>query len=243
MVSALMLRERIKMMEWFLNTDLWHSIYASLIEGERWKMLLNGLGTTLIITIGAMALGTVLGIILALCKISKIKPLKWISSFYIDVIRGTPVVVQLLIMYFVIFASWNVNKTLIAIIAFGLNSAAYVAEIIRAGILGVDKGQMEAGRSLGLTHAQTMARIIMPQAIKSILPTYANEFIVLVKETAVAGYIAIEDLTKMGDIIRSKTYEALIPLLIVALIYLFITSILSKVFKRLEERMRASDSR
>ena len=184
-----------------------------------------------------------MGIVLALLKISKVKPLKWISSFYIDVIRGTPVVVQLLIMYFVIFASVDVNKTLIAVIAFGLNSAAYVAEIIRAGILGVDKGQMEAGRSLGLTHWQTMARIIMPQAVKSILPTYANEFIVLVKETAVAGYIAIEDLTKMGDIIRSKTYEALVPLLIVALIYLCITTILSKVFKHLEERMRASDSR
>lgn len=231
------------MMEWFLNTDLWHSIYISLIEGSRWKTLLSGLGTTLTITVGAMLLGTVLGIVLALLKISKVKPLKWISSFYIDVIRGTPVVVQLLIMYFVIFASVDVNKTLIAVIAFGLNSAAYVAEIIRAGILGVDKGQMEAGRSLGLTHWQTMARIIMPQAVKSILPTYANEFIVLVKETAVAGYIAIEDLTKMGDIIRSKTYEALVPLLIVALIYLCITTILSKVFKHLEERMRASDSR
>lgn len=231
------------MIEWFLNTDLWHSIHISLIEGARWKTLMSGLGTTLIITIGAMALGTVLGVILALLKISKIKPLRWLSSFYIDVIRGTPVVVQLLIMYFVVFASVNMSKTIIAIIAFGLNSGAYVAEIIRAGILGVDKGQMEAGRSLGLTHGQTMARIIMPQAIKAILPTYANEFIVLVKETSVAGYIAIEDLTKMGDIIRSKTYEALVPLLIVALIYLFITSILSKVFKHLEERMRASDTR
>lgn len=230
-------------MEWFLDSKLWKSIYLSLIEGSRWKTLLSGLGTTLTITIGAMILGTVLGIVLALMKISKVKPLKWISSLYIDIIRGTPVVVQLLIMYFVVFASVNINKTIIAMIAFGMNSGAYVAEIIRAGIIGVDKGQMEAGRSLGLTHGQTMARIIMPQAIKSILPTYANEFIVLVKETAVAGYIAIEDLTKMGDIIRSKTYEALVPLLIVALIYLFITSILSKVFRHLEERMRASDSR
>lgn len=230
-------------MEWFFNTGLWNSIRLSLIEGSRWKTLLSGLGTTLTITVGAMVLGTILGVILALLKISKVKPLKWISSIYIDIIRGTPVVVQLLIMYFVVFASVNVNKTIIAIIAFGMNSGAYVAEIIRAGIIGVDKGQTEAGRSLGLTHGQTMARIIMPQAIKSILPTYANEFIVLVKETAVAGYIAIEDLTKMGDIIRSKTYEALVPLLIVALIYLFITSILSKVFRYLEERMRASDSR
>lgn len=230
-------------MEWFFNTGLWNSIRLSLIEGSRWKTLLSGLGTTLTITVGAMVLGTILGVILALLKISKVKPLKWISSIYIDIIRGTPVVVQLLIMYFVVFASVNVNKTIIAIIAFGMNSGAYVAEIIRAGIIGVDKGQTEAGRSLGLTHGQTMARIVMPQAIKSILPTYANEFIVLVKETAVAGYIAIEDLTKMGDIIRSKTYEALVPLLIVALIYLFITSILSKVFRYLEERMRASDSR
>lgn len=230
-------------MEWFLNTDLWKAIYSSLIEGDRWKALMSGLGTTLTITIGAMLLGTVLGILFALMKISKVKFLNWISSLYIDVIRGTPVVVQLLIMYFVVFASVNINKTLIAIIAFGMNSGAYVAEIIRAGILGVDKGQMESGRSLGLTHSQTMVHIIMPQAIKNILPTYANEFIVLVKETAVAGYIAIEDLTKMGDIIRSKTYEALIPLLIVALIYLFITSILSRVFRRLERRMRASDNR
>lgn len=230
-------------MEWFLDTKLWNSIRLSLIEGSRWKTLLQGLGTTLTITAGAMVLGTILGVILALMKISKTKPLKWISSIYIDIIRGTPVVVQLLIMYFVVFASVNVNKTIIAIIAFGMNSGAYVAEIIRAGIVGVDKGQTEAGRSLGLTHAQTMARIVMPQAIKSILPTYANEFIVLVKETAVAGYIAIEDLTKMGDIIRSKTYEALVPLLIVALIYLFITSILSKIFRYLEERMRAGDSR
>ncbi len=230
-------------MEWFLNTDLWKAIYSSLIEGARWKSLMSGLGTTLTITLGAMLLGTVLGILFALMKISKLKPLNWISSLYIDVIRGTPVVVQLLIMYFVVFASVNINKTLIAIIAFGMNSGAYVAEIIRAGILGVDKGQMESGRSLGLTHSQTMVHIIMPQAIKNILPTYANEFIVLVKETAVAGYIAIEDLTKMGDIIRSKTYEALIPLLIVALIYLFITSILSRIFRRLERRMRASDNR
>ncbi len=230
-------------MEWFLNTNLWKAINSSLIVGDRWKALMSGLGTTLTITIGAMLLGTILGILFALMKISKVKPLKWISSIYIDIIRGTPVVVQLLIMYFVVFASVNINKTVIAIIAFGLNSGAYVAEIIRAGILGVDKGQMESGRSLGLTHSQTMVHIIMPQAIKNILPTYANEFIVLVKETAVAGYIAIEDLTKMGDIIRSKTYEALVPLLIVALIYLIITSILSRVFRRLERRMRASDNR
>lgn len=230
-------------MEWFLNTNLWKAINSSLIVGDRWKALMSGLGTTLTITIGAMLLGTILGILFALMKISKVKPLKWISSIYIDVIRGTPVVVQLLIMYFVVFASVSINKTLIAIIAFGMNSGAYVAEIIRAGILGVDKGQMESGRSLGLTHSQTMVHIIMPQAIKNILPTYANEFIVLVKETAVAGYIAIEDLTKMGDIIRSKTYEALVPLLIVALIYLVITSILSRVFRRLERRMRASDNR
>ena len=230
-------------MEWFLDTKLWQSINASLIVGDRWKSLMSGLGTTLTITIGAMLLGTILGILFALMKISKVKPLKWISSIYIDIIRGTPVVVQLLIMYFVVFASVSINKTLIAIIAFGMNSGAYVAEIIRAGILGVDKGQMESGRSLGLTHRQTMVHIFMPQAIKNILPTYANEFIVLVKETAVAGYIAIEDLTKMGDIIRSKTYEALVPLLIVALIYLVITSILSRLFRHLERRMRESDNR
>lgn len=230
-------------MEWFLDTKLWQSINASLIVGDRWKSLMSGLGTTLTITIGAMLLGTILGILFALMKISKVKPLKWISSIYIEIIRGTPVVVQLLIMYFVVFASVSINKTLIAIIAFGMNSGAYVAEIIRAGILGVDKGQMESGRSLGLTHSQTMVHIIMPQAIKNILPTYANEFIVLVKETAVAGYIAIEDLTKMGDIIRSKTYEALVPLLIVALIYLVITSILSRLFRHLERRMRESDNR
>ncbi len=219
------------------------AFYKTFIEGNRWMMLVNGLKVTAIITLLAMLIGTILGILLALMKISRVKILRGISGLYIDIIRGTPLVVQLLIIYFVVFASVDISKTFVAVVAFGLNGGAYIAEIIRAGILGVDKGQFEAGRSLGLTHTQTMARIIMPQAIKNILPTYANEFIVMVKETAVAGYIAIEDLTKAGDMIRGSTYEAFLPLLAVALIYLLINWPLSKLFKRVEERMRKSDTR
>ena len=156
-------------------------------------------------------------------------------------IRGTPVVVQLLIIYFVIFASVSVDKIIVAVMAFGFNSGAYVAEIFRSGIMSIDNGQMEAGRSLGFTYSQTMFYIVMPQAFKNVLPALGNEFIVLLKETSVSGYIALQDLTKGGDIIRSQTYSAFMPLFAVALIYLVMVLIFTKLVNMLERRLRNSD--
>ncbi len=222
--------------EW--ASGLWDSIYLNLIESDRYMIILNGLLVTLEITFFAVIIGTVLGVIAALMKISSNKLLSGISSVYITVMRGTPLVTQLLIIYFVIFGSVNIDKTLVAVIAFGLNSGAYVAEIIRAGIQAVDKGQMEAGRSLGLSKNQTMTHIILPQAVKNILPAYVNEFVVLIKETAIVGYIAVEDLTKAGDIIRSRTFDAFVPLITVALIYLVMTMLLTKLFQYVERRMK-----
>lgn len=221
---------------WF--SGIWDKIYQNLIEADRYMLLVNGLLVTLEITFFAIIIGTLVGILAALMKISSNKLLSGISSVYITIMRGTPLVTQLLIIYFVIFGPFDVDKKLIAIVAFGLNSGAYVAEIIRAGIQAVDKGQMEAGRSLGLSKNQTMASIILPQAVKNILPAYVNEFVVLVKETAIVGYIAIEDLTKAGDVIRSRTFEAFVPLITVALIYLLITTLLSKLFTYVERRLK-----
>ena len=160
---------------------------------------------------------------------------------YLTVIRGTPVVVQLLIIYFVIFGSVDIDKVLVAVIAFGINSGAYVAEIFRAGIMSIDKGQMEAGRSLGLSYFQTMRTIILPQAFKNVLPALGNEFIVLLKETSVSGYIALQDLTKGGDIIRSQTYDAFFPLIAVALIYLAVVMFLSALMGKLERRLKENE--
>ena len=164
----------------------------------------------------------------------------FICKIYLTVIRGTPVVIQLMISYYIIFASSR-NGVLIAIIAFGINSGAYVAEIVRAGIMSVDNGQMEAGRSLGFTFVQTMAYIIIPQAFKNVLPSLANEFIVLLKETSVAGYVAVRDLTKAGDIVRGTTYSAFMPLIGVALVYLILVVFFSWLVGKLERRLRASD--
>ena len=227
---------------------LFDEIYRNIIYQDRWLYLLKGLWVTVEVTFFAILLGTILGMVLALMRISnfklfRIRILEKISSFYITIIRGTPLMVQLLIIYFVVFASVDIDKVIVAVIAFGLNSAAYVAEIIRGGILSVDKGQTEAGRSLGLSYTQTMRHIVMPQAIKNALPAYTSEFIVLIKETAIVGYIALEDLTKVGDTIRSRTFSALVPLLTVALIYLLLTGVLAKLFMRLERRLRRSDNR
>ena len=164
-----------------------------------------------------------------------------ICKLYLTIIRGTPVVVQLLIIYFVIFASVDVDKVIVAVIAFGINSAAYVAEIFRGGIMSIDIGQMEAGRSLGFSYWQTMMHIILPQAFKTVLPTLGNEFIVLLKETSVAGYIALQDLTKGGDIIRSRTYDAFFPLISVAIIYLVMVMIFTKLVSMLERRLQQSE--
>jgi ABC-type amino acid transport system permease subunit len=160
---------------------------------------------------------------------------------YVTIIRGTPVMIQLLIIYYVIFASTNIDKVLVAVLAFGLNSAAYMTEIVRSGIMSIDKGQFEAGRSLGFNYLQTMIHIIFPQAFKNILPALGNEFIVLIKETSVAGYVALKDLTYVGNLIRSRTYEAFFPLITIALIYLIIVMILSYFLKKLERRLRNSD--
>lgn len=216
------------------------------IKDDRWHYIADGLKVTLIVTFCAVLIGVVLGFLLAIVrstydKTGKLKLLNLIFQIYITVIRGTPVVVQLLIIYFVIFASVDVSKTIVAILAFGMNSSAYVAEIFRSGIMAVDNGQFEAGRSLGFNYRQTMIYIIMPQAFKNVLPALGNEFIVLLKETSVAGYIALQDLTKGGDIIRSRTYDALMPLMAVAIIYLVMVMIFSKLVSMLERRLRNSD--
>lgn len=229
-------------------SDFAEKFYDNFIKDARWQYLANGLGKTLIITALALVLGLMLGFIIAVIrsthdKTGKLKILNFLSKIYLTVIRGTPVVVQLLIIYFVIFGSLDIDKMLVAVLAFGLNSGAYVAEIVRSGIMSIDNGQFEAGSSLGLSYTQTMINIIMPQAFKNILPALANEFIVLLKETSIAGYIAIEDLTKGGDIIRSITYEAFMPLIAVALIYLVIVMILTHLVSRLERRLAKNDKR
>lgn len=210
--------------------------------------LVRGLGNTLTITIFALLIGVVLGFLIALVrtthdKTGKVKILNIICKIYLTAIRGTPVMVQLLIIYYVVFASVRVDKLVAAALAFGLNSAAYVAEIIRSGIMSIDSGQMEAGRSLGMSYSMTMIYIIAPQAFKNILPALANEFIVLIKETSVSGYIGAMDLTRGGDIIRSTTYEAFLPLMAVALIYLVIVMVLTAGVSKLERRLRSNERR
>lgn len=216
------------------------------LENSRWQFILTGLKNTLIISLFAVIVGIVLGFLIAVVrsthdKSGHLKILNAVCHVYLTVIRGTPAMVQLLIVYYVIFASVNIEKMVVAIIAFGLNSAAYVAEIIRSGIMSIDEGQTEAGRSLGLNFTQTMRLIILPQALKNVLPALGNEFIVLLKETSISGYIGLMDLTRGGDIIRSQTYEALFPLLMVAAIYLAIVCLLSWLVGRLERRLRVSE--
>ncbi|MBR1899359.1 MAG: amino acid ABC transporter permease [Oscillospiraceae bacterium] len=224
------------------------SFRQNFIENDRWKYLADGLKTTLIITFFAVLLGLVLGFLVAIIRSTYLRTKKLLipdilCRIYLTVIRGTPVVVQLLIIYFVIFASVPISKTLVAIIAFGVNSGAYVAEIVRGGIMAIDARQLEAGRSLGLNYRQTMTSIILPQAFKNVLPALANECIVLLKETSVAGYIAIADLTKGGDIIRSQTFSAFLPLLAVAVIYLVMVMLLTHLVSRLERRLALNDRR
>ncbi|GHU44369.1 amino acid ABC transporter permease [Clostridia bacterium] len=219
--------------------------HQNFIEGDRFLFLLKGLGNTLIIAAFAVLLGIVLGFLVAIIRASydregKFKFLNAICKIYITVIRGTPVLVQLLILYYIIMSSMN-NKILTAVLAFGLNSAAYVSEIMRSGIMSIDVGQFEAGRSLGLSYSAVMRHIILPQAVKNVLPALANEFIVLLKETSVSGYIGLMDLTRGGDIIRSTTYEAILPLLAVAAIYLVIVMCLSYAVGVLERRLRTSE--
>ena len=220
---------------------MFDSIYDTLISGQRWLLLLQGLGVTIYIAIVAIILGTILGAVFALFKISKNPVLRIVAEIYTTVIRGIPLATQLMIFYFVVFAPLGLDRVLVATLAYGINSGAYCTEIFRAGIQGVDSGQMEAGRSLGLNYWQTLTMIIFPQAAKAVLPTYTSEFIVLIKETSVASFIAVMDLTKAGDMIRNATYNAWIPLLSCALIYLCLTLGLTKLFSILEKRMAKSD--
>ncbi len=225
--------------------DFLDDFQRNFIQDNRWKYIVDGLKTTLVVTFLALILGVALGFLVAIIratydKTKKLKILNFICNIYITVIRGTPVVVQLLIIMYVIFASVNIEKVVVAVLAFGLNSGAYVAEIVRSGIMAVDDGQFEAGRSLGFNYVQTMVYIIMPQAFKNILPALGNEFIVLLKETSVAGYVALQDLTKGGDIIRSRTYSYM-PLIATALIYLAMVMGFSKLLGLLERRLRNSE--
>ena len=232
------------------------SFTKTFITDDRWLQLLKGLGVTLEITFFATLIGIAVGFLIAIIrsthdmtlgnkKCSKfsdyvLKFLNFICNIYITVIRGTPAVIQLMIMYYVIFASSR-NGIFSAILSFGLNSGAYVADIVRSGIMSIDKGQSEASRSLGFNYTQTMVWVIIPQAIKNILPALGNEFIVLLKETSIAGYVALQDLTYVGNLIRSRTYEAFFPLIVVALIYLILVLILSALLKKLERRLRSNE--
>ncbi len=220
--------------------------YANFIDGDGWLLMLKGLGVTFQITIFALIIGIVIGFLVAIVrstydKTGKMRVLNAICKLYLTVIRGTPVVVQLLIIYYVIFASVSIDKTIVAILSFGINSGAYVAEIVRGGIMSIDEGQFEAGRSLGFSYASTMWYIITPQAFKNILPALANEMIALLKETSVAGYIALNDLTRAGYTIRSRTFSAYMPLLAVAAIYLIVVVILTKLVGILERRLRTDE--
>ena len=233
---------------WFRTswTDFSDSFYINFIKDDRWKYLSDGFLVTLEIAFFAVLLGILLGFTVAVIrsthdKTGKLRFLNLLCKIYLTVIRGTPVVVQLLIIYFVIFGSVNVSKVLVAIVAFGVNSGAYVAEIIRSGIMSIDKGQFEAGRSLGLSYLQTMVYIILPQAFKNVLPALGNEFIVLLKETSVSGYIALQDLTTAGDIIRSQTYTAFMPLIAVAVIYLAVVMLFSFLLGKLERRLKNNE--
>jgi len=216
--------------------------YDNLIAGDRYQMIFRGLGVTLEVALCSAVIGTVLGCAIALMRLSKSKILRGISGVYVDIIRGTPLLVQLLIIYHLILVNVD-SQVLIAIIAFSVNSAAYVSEIVRSGILAIDKGQTEAGRSLGLSSASTMLLIVMPQAIKIIIPSLFNEFIALLKETSIVGYIGLMDVTKAGDFIRSRTFSAFFPYITVAAIYLIIVTVLSRVFAAVERRMRQGDNR
>lgn len=223
--------------------ELSATFYKCFIKDSRYSLLLSGIGVTIKVSILAVIIGILIGLVIAMCNLSKRKGLNLIGKVYTDVIRGTPSVTQLMIIYFCVFASVNWPKWIIAAIAFGINSGAYVSEIIRAGILSIDKGQTEAGRSLGLNGFQTMSRIVIPQAIKNIFPALCNEFIVLIKETAIVGYVGLMDIQKAGDFIKSATFEAFMPLIGTAVIYFVIIKALTVALGYIEKALRKSDAR
>ena len=238
---------------WF--SDLKADFVLNFIQQNRWKFIASGLGNTIIITFAALIIGVILGVLVAIIRSSYDKTnsemnsglskaffsfLNSICKLYLTVIRGTPVVVQLMIMYYIIFASSR-NSLMVAVLAFGINSGAYVAEIVRSGIMSIDEGQFEAGRSLGFDYKNTMWYVIIPQAFKNVLPALANEFIVLLKETSVAGYVTIRDLTMGGNIIRAATYSPFMPLVAVAIIYLIMVVFFTKLVSILERSLRKSE--
>lgn len=241
-------------------SDFQTKFYLNFIKDDRWKYITSGLGNTLKITIFALIFAVIIGVLVAIIRYSYDKNhtnkagnfiqsllqfllavANGICHVYLTIIRGVPVVVQLMIIYFIIFASPDVSKIFCAVVAFSLNSGAYVAEIVRGGLNSVDKGQFEAGRSLGFGYIATMWYIILPQAFKNILPALGNEAIMLLKDTSISGYVAIQDLTKGGDIIRSRTYDAFMPLIAVALIYLILVTILTLLLRRLERKLQSSE--
>ena len=234
-------------MEWYQKIDwlnnLIEDFYTCFIEDDRYMLIVDGIGVTVKVALLAAVLGMAIGFIIAVCNLSKSKILNFIGSVYTDVIRGTPSVTQLMIIYFVVFATVHWEKWIIAAIAFAINSGAYVSEIIRAGILSIDKGQTEAGRSLGLTSTQTMFYIVVPQAIKNIFPAMGNEFITLIKETAIVGYVGLVDIQKAGDFIKSATYEAFMPLVGIAVVYFILIKMLTLALGAIEKQLRKSDVR
>lgn len=226
--------------------DITQDLYLNFIKEDRYLWLLDGLKTTLLITFFAAILGIILGFIVAIIrsthdKSGHFKILNAVGRVYLTVIRGTPTMIQLLIMNFVIFGSVSLDKVIVGSLAFGINSGAYVAEIVRSGIMSIDPGQTEAGRSLGLNFTQTMKLIIMPQAFKNVLPALVNEFIVLLKETSIIGYIGMMDLTKGAMLIQSRTYNAFLPLIAAALIYLALVMFLTFLMNKIERRLRTNE--
>ena len=225
-----------------LLNKIYDNFYKTVIFDNRYELILEGLKNTIIISLGALAIGILIGAIISIIRYTnkhtgKFKLLNAINKLYVSIIRGTPSILQLMIIYYVIFKSSDVNILIVGILAFGINSGAYVSEIIRSGINAIDKGQLEAGLALGLSYAKVMRLVIMPQAIKNILPALGNEFITLLKETSVGAYIGILELTKASDIIASRTYDYFFPLIVIALIYLALTYFLSKLVNLLERKI------
>ena len=225
-------------------TRFMNQIDLNLIQGDRWRLILSGLGVTFHVAIGAILLGATIGLLLALMRMSSVAPLRWFANIYLAVIRGVPMALQLMIWWFVIISpNTGLSREIAAILAFGINSGAYSAEIYRSGILSVDKGQTEAGRSVGLSSFQNFLYIVAPQALKNALPPITNEFITLIKYTSIVGFIGLQDMTRASDLIRSRTFSPLVPYLTVAVIYFTIVMILTILFGALEKRLRKSDNR
>ncbi len=235
-------------MDFFSNFS--NQFYLTFIKDNRYKVFIEGFGNTILIAICATIIGVLIGTLIAIYRVSyaqsdKKNPIKKFINFiltaYVAIIRGTPVVLQIMIMYYLVLVAIKDYAVVIAIIAFGLNSGAYVSEIIRGGILAVDKGQMEAGRSLGLSKSETMKSIIIPQAIKNCLPSLGNEFIAVLKETSVVGYIPVTDLTKASNLITGVTYNAFFPLISVAVAYFILVAGLTALFRKMERKLAQSD--